>query len=135
MLYLLNNFLREIMAKKTLYRVSFMSQGQVYEIYANSVEQGMLFGFIEIEELVLGGESETVEFKPTLRYDLYQKIVNKKMEYIIAKTIAAFMNCNGGNLLIGVDDNMNSLVLTLLTPYLGLCYQVHLFDNIYQLTP
>ncbi|MBT6000891.1 MAG: DUF262 domain-containing protein [Candidatus Marinimicrobia bacterium] len=65
----------------------------------------------EIEELVLGGESETVEFKPTLRYDLYQKIVNKKMEYIIAKTIAAFMNCNGGNLLIGVDDNMNSLGL------------------------
>lgn len=65
----------------------------------------------EIEELVLGGESETVEFKSTLRYDLHQKIVNKKMEYIIAKTIAAFMNCNGGNLLIGVDDNMNSLGL------------------------
>ena len=48
------------MAKKTLYRVSFMSQGQVYEIYANSVEQGMLFGFIEIEELVFGKRSSVV---------------------------------------------------------------------------
>ena len=65
----------------------------------------------EIEEIILSGESETVEFKSTLRYDIHQKIINKKMEYIIAKTIAAFMNCNGGNLLIGVDDNMNSLGL------------------------
>ena len=65
----------------------------------------------EISELVVSGESETTEFKSTLRYDLRQKIVNKKLEYIIAKTIAAFMNCNGGKLLIGIDDNMNSLGL------------------------
>ena len=29
-----------------------MCQGQVYEVYANSIAQGALFGFIEIEELV-----------------------------------------------------------------------------------
>jgi predicted HTH transcriptional regulator len=46
-----------------------------------------------------------------LRDDLRQKVVNKKLEYVIAKTIAAFLNCNGGNLLIGVDDNMNALGL------------------------
>jgi len=65
----------------------------------------------EISQLVLNGESETTEFKSTLRFDLRQKIVNKKLEYIIAKTIAAFMNCNGGILLIGIDDNMNALGL------------------------
>ncbi|MFV2057379.1 MAG: RNA-binding domain-containing protein, partial [Thiohalomonadales bacterium] len=65
----------------------------------------------EIEELVLGGESDTVEFKSTLRYDLRQKVVNKKLEYVIAKTIAAFLNCEGGNLFIGIDDNMNALGL------------------------
>jgi len=65
----------------------------------------------EIEQLVISGESETTEFKSTLRYDIRQKNVNKKLEYIIAKTIAAFMNCNGGNLLIGIDDNMNTLGL------------------------
>ncbi len=67
--------------------------------------------FEEIEELILGGESEIIEFKSTLRYDLRQKEVNKKMEYAIAKTIAAFLNCDGGNLLIGIDDNMNALGL------------------------
>lgn len=65
----------------------------------------------EIEELILGGESETVEFKSTLRYDLRQKTVNKTLEYVIAKTISAFLNSNGGNLFIGIDDNQNSLGL------------------------
>ena len=42
------------MAKKSLYKVIFMSQGQVYEIYARSVGQGDMFGFVAIEELVFG---------------------------------------------------------------------------------
>jgi hypothetical protein len=65
----------------------------------------------EIEELILGGESESVEFKSTLRYDLRQKDVNKTLEYVIAKTISAFLNSNGGNLFIGVDDEQNALGL------------------------
>ncbi len=65
----------------------------------------------EIEELILGGESGLVEFKSTLRYDLRQKSVNKTLEYVIAKTISSFLNSNGGNLFIGVDDNQNSLGL------------------------
>lgn len=65
----------------------------------------------EIEELILGGESELVEFKATLRYDLHQKTVNKKMEYVIAKTISAFLNSRGGNLFIGIDDSQNALGL------------------------
>lgn len=65
----------------------------------------------EVQELILAGESDTVEFKSTLRYDLRTKEVNKKLEYVIAKTIAAFMNSEGGNLFIGVDDNQNMLGL------------------------
>jgi len=65
----------------------------------------------EVEELVLGGESDTVEFKSTLRYDLRQKVVNKKLEYMVAKTIAAFLNSEGGDLFIGIDDNQNALGL------------------------
>jgi hypothetical protein len=64
-----------------------------------------------IEELILGGESESIEFKSTLRYDLRQKIVNKKLEFVIAKTISAFLNGNGGNLFIGIDDDQNALGL------------------------
>ena len=48
------------MAATHLYKVVFMSQGQVYEIYARSVGQGGLFGFVEIEELVFGERSTVV---------------------------------------------------------------------------
>lgn len=65
----------------------------------------------EIEELILAGESENIEFKSTLRSDLRAGEVNKKLEYVIAKTIAAFLNSEGGNLFIGVDDNQNALGL------------------------
>lgn len=65
----------------------------------------------ELEELILSGESERLEFKGTLRYDLRTKEVNKKLEFVIAKTIAAFLNTEGGDLLIGIDDESNALGL------------------------
>jgi hypothetical protein len=51
------------MPKQKLYKIIFMNQGKVYEIYARSVGQGALFGFIEIEELVFG-ERTTVVVDP-----------------------------------------------------------------------
>ena len=45
---------------KNLYRIAFLNQGQVYEIYARSVSQGGLFGFIEVEEIVFGERSGVV---------------------------------------------------------------------------
>jgi len=65
----------------------------------------------ELEETILGGESDVVEFKSTLRYDIRNNVVNKKLEFIIAKTIVAFLNTEGGKLLIGVDDNQNIIGL------------------------
>lgn len=65
----------------------------------------------ELAELILAGESDRVEFKSTLRYDLRTKEVNKKLEFVIAKTIAAFLNSEGGDLLIGIDDDANALGL------------------------
>jgi hypothetical protein len=66
----------------------------------------------EVSELIMAGESDCVEFKSTLRYDLRAKGLNKKLEYVIAKTIAAFLNSEGGNLFIGIDDNQNALGLS-----------------------
>lgn len=45
------------MSKKTLYKVIFHNQGKVYEIYARSIHQGAMFGFIEVEKLVFGAKS------------------------------------------------------------------------------
>ncbi len=46
------------MSEKTIYRISFVSAGEVYEIYAANVVQGGLFGFIEVEEILFGERSK-----------------------------------------------------------------------------
>ena len=42
------------MASHHIYKVLFVNQGKVYEVYARKVSHGSLFGFVEIEELVFG---------------------------------------------------------------------------------
>ena len=59
----------------------------------------------DYSSLIETGESDYIEFKSSLRWDYNSGGVNKKLEHVIAKTIAAFMNSNGGKLFIGVDDN------------------------------
>lgn len=46
--------------KKRLYKVIFINEGKVYEVYARRVGQGSLLGFIEIEQLVFGEKSSVV---------------------------------------------------------------------------
>lgn len=48
------------MAGKTLYKIVFMSHGQVYEIYAREVSHGALFGFIEVGKLKFGERTSVV---------------------------------------------------------------------------
>jgi hypothetical protein len=48
------------MTVRQLYKIIFMNQGQVYEIYARSISQGSLFGFVEVEELVFGERTSVV---------------------------------------------------------------------------
>ena len=65
----------------------------------------------EIRELIAAGENQQVEFKSTLRWDLRQFKPNKALEDVIAKTIAGFMNTQGGHLIIGIDDEGSILGL------------------------
>ncbi len=48
------------MGSKHLYKVVFMNQGQVFEIYARRVHHGELFGFVAVEELVFGERTSIV---------------------------------------------------------------------------
>lgn len=43
-----------------IYRIQFVNQGQVYEIYAKQVSHGNLFGFIEVESLTFGERTQVV---------------------------------------------------------------------------
>lgn len=58
-----------------------------------------------LEDLIADGESDELEFKSTLRWDLKESTVNKKLEEVILKTTAAFANSQGGTVLIGVGDD------------------------------
>lgn len=58
-----------------------------------------------IGELLRVGESQTVEFKSTARWNLHTGRPDKKMEHVITKTVCGFLNGQGGKLLIGVDDD------------------------------
>ena len=45
---------RVTMASHHIFKVLFVNQGKVYEVYARKVSHGSLLGFVEIEELVFG---------------------------------------------------------------------------------
>lgn len=57
-----------------------------------------------VQHLIKEGEHEHLEFKASLRWDNAKGSVNKELEYAIARTVAGFMNTNGGVLIIGVND-------------------------------
>jgi hypothetical protein len=48
------------MATSHIFRIMFVNQGKVYEVYARRVSHGELFGFIEVEELLFGERSSVV---------------------------------------------------------------------------
>jgi|TARA_B100000809_G_scaffold53732_2_gene49239 hypothetical protein len=48
------------MATKNLYKITFSNQGKLYEIYAKSVSNSNLLGFIEVESLVFGEKTSLV---------------------------------------------------------------------------
>ncbi|MBL6814591.1 MAG: DUF1820 family protein [Pseudomonadales bacterium] len=43
-----------------VYRVFFQNQGQIYEVYARSIYQSELYGFVEIEDYTFGNKSQVV---------------------------------------------------------------------------
>jgi type I restriction enzyme, R subunit len=60
----------------------------------------------QAEELIKQGESKTLEFKSTLRWNLKEdRKDDKAVTHAVLKTIAAFLNTEGGDLLIGVADD------------------------------
>ena len=56
-------------------------------------------------ELIRTGETERVEFKSSIRTNLYMNQHDKRIEHSLLKTIVAFLNTSGGTLLVGVSDD------------------------------
>ncbi len=69
------------------------------------IESGM------VESIIQHEESYTLEFKSSLRWDYKLNKPNKGLAEPVLKTLVAFMNSDGGILLIGVGDDKNILGL------------------------
>lgn len=55
-------------------------------------------------KVIKGGETKKVEFKQTLSMDIKTIKKEKYIELAVLKTIAAFLNTEGGTLFVGVND-------------------------------
>lgn len=58
-----------------------------------------------VQQLIAARESASVEFKSSARWNYRTSKRDDEIELVIAKTVAAFLNSEGGTLLIGVNDD------------------------------
>ncbi len=62
-----------------------------------------------VRSIVAQGESDKIEFKSTLRWNLRKGSADKAMEVAWMKSVVAFLNTDGGVLIVGVEDDGNIL--------------------------
>ncbi|XKH52574.1 putative DNA binding domain-containing protein [Citricoccus nitrophenolicus] len=60
---------------------------------------------VQLANLIRAGESQVLEFKETSRINVRTSQKDLKMEDSVVKTVAAFLNTDGGDLLVGVTDD------------------------------
>jgi type I restriction enzyme R subunit len=60
-----------------------------------------------VADIIDNDEDFAVEFKSTARWDLREDKPNRAMEDAVVKTVAGFLNTEGGTLLIGVGPDRN----------------------------
>ena len=61
-------------------------------------------GIRPLSDLIAMGEGVNLEFKSTLQWDVVRGEQNRGLRDSVLKTLVAFMNSEGGTLLIGVED-------------------------------
>lgn len=57
------------------------------------------------KEIISAGENDHIEFKSSLRWNLKANQKDERLTHAVLKTIAAFLNSDGGTLVVGVADD------------------------------
>lgn len=89
--------LTHVMSPK-IYQKLIAGQGVGEDPARGVVEEG------DPKELLTRKEHEKLEFKTSFRWDARERKVNRALEKAVMKTVAAFLNSEGGHLVIGVDN-------------------------------
>lgn len=71
----------------------------------NNLQKNRSYKDRSLTKIIAEGEHEGLEFKTSFRWDTHQNKVNKNLEKAVMKTIVAFLNSEGGQLVIGIDDS------------------------------
>lgn len=74
-------------------------------LMAGVIEDDSAAAAFDLSQVIISGESEEVEFKSTLRTNLHTGSKDPRMEFAVLKTLAGFLNTNGGTLAVGVSDD------------------------------
>jgi len=94
---------REMMAK--LIQDGYKKLNSRADPPAESAEVDAEIETLNIEKLISEGESDSTEFKSTLRVNLHTRKTDSRIEQAVLKTLAGFLNTEGGTLIIGVADD------------------------------
>ncbi len=94
---------REFLERRRELIAKVIAEG--YKTLTAEVGEGAGGEELDLSTLVVNGESEVVEFKSTLRTNLHTGSQDPRMEHAVLKTLAGFLNTNGGTLVIGVSDD------------------------------
>lgn len=95
---------REFLEKRRELIAQVIAEG--YATLMAGVSAGdMVAPEFDLSKLVMKGESEAVEFKSSLRTNLHTRSRDPRMELGVLKTLAGFLNTNGGTLFVGVSDD------------------------------
>ena len=111
---LVNVFAFEMLPMSAIYAVIGGALGLgfgMYHMRLARAQSKVLFLERELDEelplLIARGEGERLEFKSSLRWDRRENRVNRSLQQVVLKTVAGFLNHEGGTLLIGVGDDGN----------------------------
>jgi putative two-component system response regulator len=111
--YITKPFEPEVVKSRIKARVGVLEEKKNLKMQIKNLHSSVVLPKSEqqIEQLIASGETNKIEFKSTLRQNLYTKKNETRIENACLKTVAGFLNGKGGYLLVGVDDNGNPLGL------------------------
>jgi hypothetical protein len=95
---------REFLEKRRELMSQIISEGYATLISCANEKEETPVEF-DLSKIIVNGESGEVELKSTLRTNLHTGNKDPRIEFAVLKTLAGFMNTNGGNLVIGVSDD------------------------------
>jgi len=81
------------------------------EYHENHSQRILNFEEKEILNIIQNEEGKHLEYKSSIQFCLKNQIENKELRFEVLKNLAAFANSEGGQLIIGIEDNKNIIGL------------------------